>query len=675
MRFITIHSDILVSNTNQDKKESNCSLPSPIAVKRILYCWIVLFLFFIVSTTSYAQIKKFQKISDTQGNFTAVLDVGDDLGESVTRLGDLDLDSIPDMAITAEDDDDGGLNRGAIYILFMNTDGTVRDFQKISQTAGGFTGQLKDEDEFGQWITDLGDVDGDGIVDIAVSAFGDDDGGSNRGAIWILFLNRDGTVKDQQKISDTQGGFYGALNDDDCFGCALEGLGDFDDDGIPDLAAGTQKDDDGGYNRGAVWLLMLKQDGTVKKYNKISETTGGFLGTLDDNDQFGKSVAAIGDYDNNGVTDIAVTAPKDDDGGTDRGAVWLLMMNADGTVGNECKISDTAGGFTGDLVEGNDFGQSVETLGDLDGDGVVDIAVGAEFEQYNGETYGATWILYLKDDGTVKRYDKIGKSTDGFGDQLDPWDEFGEDIAAIGDLDGDGIVEMVITADNDDDGGDHKGAAYLFFLEGEPSSNHPPVLDSIGNQSIVEGGLLTFTVMASDMDGDSIALSTSTLPPDAEFMDFEDGTGEFSYLPSVGASQDSPYSITFTATDANGMSDSETTTITVYTGYTQGKVSTPIITPDPGSYADAVQVSISTSTPGADIHYSLDGSDPTAASTRYTESFEIKTTAFVKAIACLEEYEDSDIAVAAYTIDSSSSSSSSDSGCFLRTVIQTVSYH
>ena len=275
----------------------------------------------VCTPTSHAKFKTFKKISDTQGNFQAVLENGDDLGESVTRLGDLDLDGTPDLAISAEGDDDGGIDKGAVYILFMKPDGTVRTFQKISQTAGGFTGDLDKEDEFGNWIASLGDVNGDGIIDIAVSARGDDDGGTDRGAIWILFLNRNGTVKGYQKISDTQGGFLGILRNSDCFGCALEGLGDFDKDGIPDLAAGAQNDDDGGNNKGAVWLLMLKADGTVKRHAKISDTAGRFIGGLDPSDQFGHAVSTIGDFDGNGVTDIAVGAQLDDDGGLNAGAV------------------------------------------------------------------------------------------------------------------------------------------------------------------------------------------------------------------------------------------------------------------------------------------------------------------------------------------------------------------
>jgi hypothetical protein len=62
-------------------------------------------------------------------------------------------------------------------------------------------------------MTSLGDLDGDGVGDLAVGADLDDDGGLDRGAVWILFLNPNGTVKSHQKISDTQGGFTGTLDE------------------------------------------------------------------------------------------------------------------------------------------------------------------------------------------------------------------------------------------------------------------------------------------------------------------------------------------------------------------------------------------------------------------------------------------------------------------------------
>ena len=71
----------------------------------------------------------------------------------------------------------------------MAQPGAVQSHQKISDTAGGFTGTLDDDDRFGRSVAGVGDLDGDGIQDIAVGADGDGDGGPGRGAVWVLFLD------------------------------------------------------------------------------------------------------------------------------------------------------------------------------------------------------------------------------------------------------------------------------------------------------------------------------------------------------------------------------------------------------------------------------------------------------------------------------------------------------
>ncbi|MCH7522255.1 MAG: FG-GAP repeat protein, partial [Chloroflexi bacterium] len=130
--------------------------------------------------------------------------------------------------------------------------------QKISDTQGGFNGTLSNSDLFGSGVADVGDLDSDGVTDLAVGAWMDNDGGSNRGAIWILFLNTDGTVKSEQKISDTQGGFGGTLDNGDQFGTSVANIGDLDGDGGTDLVVGAIGDDDGNDVAGAVWILFLE---------------------------------------------------------------------------------------------------------------------------------------------------------------------------------------------------------------------------------------------------------------------------------------------------------------------------------------------------------------------------------------------------------------------------------
>ena len=283
-------------------------------------------------TSITTNVESAQKVSSSIGNFDGVLEDNDQFGSAVANIGDLGFDGVTDLAVGAPLDDDGGSDRGAVWILFMKDDATVDVEQKISDTEGFFDGLLEDNDQFGSAVAELGDLNGDGLRDIAVGAPLDDDGGTDHGAIWILFLNADGTVLFVQKISELEGGFTGILEDNDQFGGAVANIGDLNNDGVFDLAVGARLSDDGGGDRGAVWILFMNRNGTVLGAQKISDISGEFDGTLVDGDYFGSSVAGIGDLDADGTEDIAIGAIGDDDGGIDRGALWILFMNTDGTV-------------------------------------------------------------------------------------------------------------------------------------------------------------------------------------------------------------------------------------------------------------------------------------------------------------------------------------------------------
>ena len=131
----------------------------------------------------------------------------------------------------------------------MNSDGTVKSLKKIAhETNGGPT--ISDGERLGSAVSSLGDLDGDGVTDLAVGADGDGTGGSDRGAVHVLLLNPDGTAKSSQKIAhQTNGG--PTLADRDRFGSAVASLGDLNGDGVTDLAVGAYFDDTGGSDRGA----------------------------------------------------------------------------------------------------------------------------------------------------------------------------------------------------------------------------------------------------------------------------------------------------------------------------------------------------------------------------------------------------------------------------------------
>jgi len=211
--------------------------------------------------------------------------------------------------------------------------------------------------------------------------------------VWVLFLDAQGNVKRQTKISSTSGGFAGPLHDGDRFGTALACLGDLDGDGTTELAVGADQDDDGFFNAGAVWVLSLRPDGTVQDSTKLSFSSGLPLGFTD---QFGSSLAAPGDVDGDGTNDLAVGAVLDDDGSANCGAIWILFLESDGGLKGLQKISALEGGFTGSLGSLAFFGTSIAALGDLNGDRMLDLVVGAEGDDTGGNERGASWVLFLE---------------------------------------------------------------------------------------------------------------------------------------------------------------------------------------------------------------------------------------------------------------------------------------
>jgi serralysin len=346
---------------------------------------------FVQFMNANGTVKASQRIASGLGG-GPLLAAGDYFGHSVAAIGDLNGDGISDIVVGADKDDTGGYNRGAVYVLFLNANGTVKASQKIAHNTGGGP-SLATSDRFGTSITSLGDLDGDGITDLAVGAAGDDTGGDYRGAVHVLFMNTGGTVKARQKIAS---GTPGApmLATGDVFGITVASLGDVDGDRVADLAVGAFFDDTGGPGRGAVHVLFLNTNGTVKSSQKIASGTGGGP-TLGNGDYFGRSVASLGDLDGDGVTDLAVGAYRDDTGGTDRGALYVLLLNASGTAKQSSRIASSTGGGPVLLNDGR-FGSGAAALGDVDGDGVVDLAVGAETDMTGGVGRGAVHVVFLR---------------------------------------------------------------------------------------------------------------------------------------------------------------------------------------------------------------------------------------------------------------------------------------
>ncbi len=439
-----------------------------------------------------------------------VIAANDEFGSSAAALGDLDGDGAPDMAVGAIGDDVSGSAAGAVHVLFLNPDGTVKRAAEINaSTPNGPS--FATNDNFGRSLAALGDLDGDGVTELAVGAQNDDAGAENAGAVHLLYLNSDGTVKRTVEINASTPNGPSLLHGDR-FGWSLAAL-DLDGDGTKDLAVGADDDDEGGTGTGAVHVLYMNQDGTVKRTVEINASTpNGPSLAADDN--FGTSLAAL-DLDGDGTEDLAVGAYGDDEGGSRAGAVHVLYMNPDGTVKRTVEINaSTPNGPP--LARDDYFGTSLAAVGDFDGDGTPDLAAGAVFDSGTVRG-GAVHLLYMNPDGTVKSASAISDSSAN-GPDLGQFDRFGSSIAAA-DLDGDGTADLAAGAILDDAGGSNAGTVHVLYMNPDASVRRAAEVNALtpeGARLQEFDGFGTSLAAIGDLDRDGVADLAAGAPGDDE---------------------------------------------------------------------------------------------------------------------------------------------------------------
>jgi len=439
--------------------------------KNRIHLFILLFavssLLVHVPSDAYATdnaIKSSEEINSSTDNGPTIEDgappgnPGDQFGNSVADMGDLNGDGTNDLVVGAWTDDDGcsTQNCGTIHILYMDTDGSLAASTDEFDCSHAKI-KCGNNDSFGKSVAPI-DLNNDGVNDIAVGAHKDNcsadsgcGGWDDRGVIHILFMDSDENVTSVEEIDGRVSNGPSLVNNS-FFGTSVANIGDYDGDGVDDLVSGSNKEGPGS-NQGAIFIMFMNTDGSLDKTIEInSGTTNG--PDLSDNDQFGWSVANIGDLNGDGVTDLAVGARGDD-------TVHILFMNscnqcdANAAVSSVVEINSTTLGVT----VGGTFGDSVASMGDLDGDNVQDLVIGSRTDTGGGSVR----IVYMNTDGSPKSSVLID-STSSNGPTISSNDWFGNAVANIGDLDGDGITDMAVGAEQDDHGGTNRGALHIIFL-------------------------------------------------------------------------------------------------------------------------------------------------------------------------------------------------------------------
>jgi hypothetical protein len=432
---------------------------------------------------------------------------GDSLGESVSSAGDVDGDGRADLLLGAHFNDEGGDAAGAAYV-FLSTDELLatRSIIDLASADLKLIGEQAD-DQAGAAVHHARDVDGDGRADLVVGAFGEDDGGINSGAIYLLLSS--GALATSGNSVDLANADLILEGEDagDAAGRRLRIVDDVDRDGRSDLLISASKQSEGGTDAGAAYLLFgsgaLASDGTLSLRDADLKLLGEAA-----YDRAGYSVASAGDVDGDGGADILIGATHNDEGGDDVGAVYLLYSPELSALGGATlSLAEADRKFIGEVA--NDIaGFAVDGAGDVDGDGYADLIVGAPYNDAGGGSAGAAYLLLSSealntDDKTI---DLSAADVKFVGEEAG--DSAGFAVAGAGDADGDGQSDLLVGAHGQDRGGADAGTVYLLLSSGALSSE-AATLDLLdADLKLIGVGALDYTgtsvAGAGDINGDGL---------------------------------------------------------------------------------------------------------------------------------------------------------------------------
>jgi hypothetical protein len=381
----------------------------------------------------------------------------DKFGNSLAGIGDVDGDSIPDFAVGVPGDDNAnGSNAGSVVLI----SGADRSAICTMTDPDGMSG-----DALGTSLLAIGDLTGDGIPDLAAGApFADPPDIFNGGAV-VLF---DGDACTSfRRLLDPGAGIH------DHLGNALGLVDDLTGDGLPEIIVGVEVDDTptGGVDAGSA-LVFRSEDGTV--LFKLVDPNGRI------SDHFGAAVAGLGDVDFDGIPDIAVGSPDDDNlGGSAAGSV-LLFSGFDGSLIR--KIVDPLDPY------GDQLGAAVARIQDVDGDGVDDIVAGQPGDDSAGTGKGAAVILSAVTGAVIRELTDSGVST---------YADLGKVVVGLPDISGDGVADVLAGAPGDDTIATNAGSAVI--LSGADGS----VLRRFTDPAAIGGdGLGAAVAVLDDLGGD-----------------------------------------------------------------------------------------------------------------------------------------------------------------------------
>ena len=477
-------------------------------------------------TVQITNVGRSLDLADLDGsNGFVISGFGDDVESrvSVSTAGDLNGDGFDDVIIGADrfdpDDPDGYARIGESYVVFGG-----QDFSRsltVSELDGsnGFAINNINNDEYARIVvSNAGDINGDGIDDVIIGApYADPDGSSGAGESYVVFGGQDfGSSFELSELDSDNGFVINGVDSFDLSGSSVSAAGDINGDGIDDVIIGAyQANPDGTINAGESYVVFGGQDFSSSfELSELNGSNGFVINGIDRFDSSGLSVSTAGDLNGDGIDDVIIGALGAAPNGTDdAGESYVVFGGQDFSFSLDLSELNGSNGFVINGIDEEDFsGVSVSTAGDFNGDGIDDVIIGAFSADPNGtDGAGESYVVFGGQDFSSSLNLSELDGSNGFVIKgIDRGDLSGRSVSNAGDINGDGIDDVIIGAYRAGPNSSRRaGASYVVFggQDFGPSLDLS-TLDSINGFVIngIDGGDYSgFSVSnAGDINGDGI---------------------------------------------------------------------------------------------------------------------------------------------------------------------------